>query len=72
MTLVYRRVDMILSSNAAGEVREGDRLIIETDGPPPHGGLVLVRDGGVESLRRWDGEPSGELVGLVVGIKRGP
>lgn len=69
MSLIYRRVDKILSGNAGGEVREGDRLLVETAGVPREGELVLVRsDGGTESLLRWSGE--GECVGLVVGIKR--
>ncbi len=72
MSLVYRRVDIILSSNAGGEVREGDSLIIETDSAPARGELVLMRDGGVESIRRWKGDPSGDLVGLIVGIRRRP
>ena len=72
MSLVYRRVDIILSSNADGEAHEGDSLMIETDSAPVRGELVLVRDGGVESICRWKGDPSGNLVGLIVGIRRRP
>ena len=68
MSLVYRRVDIILSSNAAGEVREGDSLIIETESAPARDELVLVRDGGVESIRRWKGDTSGDLVGQILSI----
>jgi hypothetical protein len=70
MSLVYRRVDMVLSGEARCEVREGDCLLIETDGDPRRGELTLVRRGGVEVLCRWRGEGSGETLGLVVGIKR--
>lgn len=52
------------------EVCEGDCLLLETAGTPGAGDLALVRTGGVESLCRWDGERSGELLGIVVGIRR--
>lgn len=52
------------------EIREGDCLLLETAGTPGTGDLALVRTGGVESLCRWDGGRSGELVGIVVGIRR--
>lgn len=69
MSLIYRRVDKVLSGQAGGEVREGDRLLVETAGVPREGELVLARsDGGIESVRRWDGE--GECIGLVVGVRR--
>jgi hypothetical protein len=70
MSLVYRRVDKILSGNAGGEVREGDCLLLETSGEPERGGLALVRRGGVESLSRWDEGRPGEVLGIVVGIRR--
>jgi hypothetical protein len=79
MALVYRRVDRVLSGDGGGgdgdadsgcEVCEGDCLLLETAGTPGAGDLALVRDGGVESLCRWDGERSGELLGIVVGIRR--
>jgi len=72
MSLVYRRVDMLLSAGAGGEVHEGDMLIVETGEAPAGGELVLVRDGGVESLRRWEGGPAGGVTGIVVGIRRRP
>ncbi|MDD3643779.1 MAG: hypothetical protein PHQ19_09995 [Candidatus Krumholzibacteria bacterium] len=52
------------------EVCEGDCLLLETAGTPGTGDLALVRAGGVESLCRWDVERPGELIGIVVGIRR--
>ncbi len=71
MSLVYRRVDKVLSGNAGGEVREGDCLLLETAGEPGKGELTLVRRGGIESLCRWDGKRPEEILGIVVGIRRG-
>ena len=69
--LVYRKVDAVLSANAGGEVREGDRLLLETGRAPRRGELALVRAGTVETLRRWDGgRGGGAIVGVVIGIKR--
>jgi hypothetical protein len=70
MSLVYRRVDKVLSGNAGGEVREGDCLLLETAGEPGRGELTLVRRGGIESLCRWDGSGVESVLGIVVGIKR--
>lgn len=70
MSLVYRRVDKVLSGNAAGEVCEGDCLLLETAGEPGKGELTLVRSGGVESLCRWNGKLPDEILGIVVGIRR--
>ena len=72
MSLVYRRVDKVLSGNAGGEVREGDCLLLETVGDPGKGELALVRRGGIESLCRWDEKRPGEILGIVVGIRRKP
>jgi len=71
MSLVYRRVDKVLSGNAGGEVREGDCLLLETVGEPGKGELTLVRRGGIESLCRWDAKGPKEILGIVVGIRRG-
>jgi hypothetical protein len=70
MSLVYRRVDKVLSGNAGGEVCEGDCLLLETTGEPGDGELALVRREGIESLCRWDESRSGNVLGIVVGIKR--
>ena len=70
MSLVYRRVDKVLSGNAAGEVCEGDCLLLETAGEPGKGELTLVRSGGIESLCRWNGKCAEEILGIVVGIRR--
>jgi hypothetical protein len=70
MSLVYRRVDKVLSGNAGGEVCEGDCLLLETAGEPGDGELALVRRDGIESLCRWDERRSEEILGIVVGIRR--
>jgi len=70
MSLVYRRIDKVLSGAAGGEVCEGDCLLLETAGTPGAGDLALVRSGGVESLCRWDDDRAGEVLGIVVGIRR--
>jgi len=72
MSLVYRRVDKVLSGNAGGEVREGDCLLLETAGEPGNGELTLVRRDGIESLCRWDGKWPREILGIGVGIRRKP
>lgn len=69
MALVYRRVDMVLSSDADGEVREGDCLLLDTGRVPGKGDLALVRSGKAEALCRWDGR-GGEVLGLVIGVRR--
>ncbi|MBN2184033.1 MAG: hypothetical protein JW746_01765 [Candidatus Krumholzibacteriota bacterium] len=68
--LVYRRVDMILSSNASGEVMEGDCLLLETGRKPEEGELALIRCGKVEMLCRWEGGAVDDLLGLVIGVRR--
>ncbi len=70
MSLVYRRVDKVLSGNAGGEVCEGDCLLLETAGEPGDGELTLVKRDGVESLCRWDESRSEAVLGIVVGIRR--
>lgn len=72
MPLSYRKVDALLSADAGGEVRAGDTLLLEDDRVPRGGELVLVRRGGAEAVRRWDGEEEDEVVGVVIGIKRRP
>ncbi len=72
MPLSYRKVDALLSADAGGEVRAGDTLLLEDDRVPRGGELVLVRRGGVEAVRRWDGMEEDEVVGVVIGIKRRP
>ena len=72
MSLSYRTVDMLLSADAGGEVREGDTLLVEDDHRPRGGELVLVRRGAAEAVRRWDESCEGEIVGVVIGIKRRP
>ena len=70
MSLVYRRVDAVLSANASGEAREGDRLLMETGRMPREGELALVRAGTAEALCRWHRESGSEVIGVVIGIKR--
>lgn len=70
MSLVYRRVDMILSSGASGEVREGDCLLLDTGRKPGNGELALVKRGKAESLCRWNGRSVGDVLGLVIGVRR--
>lgn len=70
MSLVYRRVDLLLSSNASGEVREGDCLLLEMGRPPRRGELALLRRGNAEMLGRWRAGAEGDVVGVVIGIKR--
>ena len=70
MSLVYRRVDKVLSGNAGGEVCEGDCLLLETAGEPGAGELALVKRDGIESLCRWDESRSEPVLGIVVGIRR--
>lgn len=72
MPLSYRKVDALLSADAGGEVRAGDTLLLEDDRVPRGGELVLVRRGGAEAVRRWDGAEDDEIVGVVIGIKRRP
>lgn len=69
MSFVYRTVDAVLS--AGGEVREGDRLLLETGRSPRAGELALVRRAGGEALRRWrENEEAAGVVGVVIGIRR--
>ncbi len=70
MPLVYRRVDLLLSSNAGGEVREGDCLLIDPGRRPEEGALTLVRKGSLEMLCRWHDGRAGDVLGLVIGVKR--
>lgn len=70
MSLVYRKVDAVLSANTSGEVREGDRLLMETGRMPREGELALVRAGKIEGLCRWHRESGSEVIGVVIGIKR--
>ena len=70
MSLAYRKVDSLLSADADGEVREGDCLLLEPDAAPREGELVLVRRGAVESVCRWRRGCDGEVLGVVVGVKR--
>jgi hypothetical protein len=51
-------------------VREGDCLLLEMGRSPAAGELALVRRGRAEALRRWDGECGGEVLGVVIGVKR--
>jgi hypothetical protein len=68
--LIYRRVDRLLSAGAGGEVREGDCLLLEMGRMPADGELALVRSGRGETLRRWRDDGDGDVVGVVIGIKR--
>jgi len=70
VSIVYRSVDFVLSTNAEGEVREGDRLLLDTGRPPREGELALVRRDGVESLCRWGAGCGGDVQAVVIGIKR--
>ena len=72
MPLSYRKVDVLLSADAGGEVQAGDTLLLEDDRMPRGGELVLVRHGAAEAVRRWDGADDEEVVGVVIGIKRRP
>jgi len=70
MALTYRKVDVLLSSDAGGEVREGDCLLLEMGRSPADGELALVRRGRAETLCRWDGRSGVEVLGVVIGVKR--
>ena len=70
MSLHYRRVDAVLSSNAGAEVREGDYLLLEVGRAPRKGELALVRRGKIETVCRWQDEGEADLLGLVIGVKR--
>lgn len=70
MALTYRKVDLLLSAGAAGGVREGDCLLLETGRRPIDGELALVRRGRAETLCRWDGRDGDEVLGVVIGVKR--
>ncbi len=72
MPLSYRKVDVLLSADAGGEVQAGDTLLLEDDRVPRGGELVLVRRGAVEAVCRWNGAEEDEVVGVVIGIKRRP
>ena len=70
MSLAYRKVDSLLAADAAGEVREGDCLLLEMGAAPREGELALVRRGAVEVVCRWGSGCGGEVLGVVVGVKR--
>jgi hypothetical protein len=70
MALAYRKVDVLLSADSAGEVREGDCLLLEMGRRPAAGELALVRRGRAEALCRWDGRDEVEVLGVVIGVKR--
>ena len=70
MSLVYRKVDMMLAANGGGEVQEGDSLLLDRECSPREGELALVRRGRGEALCRWDGTLHDDLLGVVIGIKR--
>ncbi|HUV35401.1 MAG TPA: hypothetical protein VMX58_00495 [Patescibacteria group bacterium] len=70
MSLAYRKVDSLLSADAGGEVREGDCLLLELGATPREGELTLVRRGKAEAVCRWNRGCGGEVVGVVVGVKR--
>jgi hypothetical protein len=70
MALAYRKVDLLLSADSAGEVCEGDCLLLEMGRPPAAGELALVRRGRGEALCRWDGRGGVEVLGVVIGVKR--
>jgi hypothetical protein len=70
MSIIYRKVDLLLSADAAGEVREGDCLLLEMGRRPANGELALVRRGRAEALCRWNGQDGGEVLGVVIGVKR--
>jgi hypothetical protein len=70
MSFVYRRVDFSLAANAGTEVREGDRLLLEVGRSPRSGELALVRRGKIDALCRWEREGCGDVLGVVIGVKR--
>jgi len=70
MSLTYRKVDLLLSADAAGEVREGDCLLLEMGRRPAAGELALVKRGQAEALCRWNDEDGIEVMGVVIGVKR--
>jgi hypothetical protein len=70
MSLKYRKVDVLLSAGAAGEVCEGDCLLLETGRRPAEGELALVRRGSAEVLCRWNGQDGADVLGVVIGVKR--
>ena len=48
----------------------GEYVLVEEGGTPGEGELVIVRVNGAERICRWDREVEGEVVGVVVGIRR--
>jgi len=70
MSLLYRRVDRLLSTSEEGGLEVGDYLLIEGGGIPKRGDLVLIRVDGVERVCRWDDRVDGEVVGVVIGIRK--
>lgn len=70
MSFAYRRVDLLLSGDSSGEVREGDCLLLETGRRPADGELALIKRGKAEALCRWSGRNGDEVVGVVIGVKR--
>ena len=70
MSLLYRRVDRLLSASAEERLEEGDYLLVERGGMPGRGDLVLVRVNGMERVCRWRDGIDGEVVGVVIGIRK--
>jgi hypothetical protein len=70
MSFVYRRVDFSLAASADTEVREGDRLLLEVGRLPRSGELALVRRGKIDALCRWERDDCGDVLGVVIGVKR--
>lgn len=70
MPLVYRKVDMLLSADTGGKVRDGDYLLLEMGRRPRAGELALVKRAGGETLCRWNGQDGVEVLGVVIGVKR--
>ena len=70
MPFAYRKIDILLSVEPGGEVKEGDCLLLETGRRPLQGELALVKRGKAEALCRWSGREGDEVLGVVLGVKR--
>ncbi len=70
MSFSYRRVDLLLAGGPEVGLEPGDYVLVEEGGVPGEGELVIIRVNGAERICRWDREVEGEVVGVVVGIRR--
>jgi len=70
MSLLYRKVDQLLAGSAEERFEVGDYLLLERNGVPRRGDLALIRVDGVERVCRWGDGVDGEVVGVVIGIRK--